>query len=162
MADVFRGTWTQQLAVSLAARRTDTRGRTVSGGRKTNKQTYKWWGELRVWTHTSSSGGISALLSLSEAFSLCGAWSGWGLIRVLQGCCSGSNRRRGIFLSALKFDSRSIQSYFLNIYICFSERDSSEYQKVVFSVCSGREWRRAHLQQSACSDAKRFLWLLIR
>lgn len=45
--------------------------------REENKQTNKWWGELRVWTHTSSSGGMLALLSLSEAFSLCGAAEGW-------------------------------------------------------------------------------------
>lgn len=89
--DVSYGPWTQQLAAPLAARRTDTHeaGPSPAG----RKQTHKWWGELRFWSHTNCSGGSVSLLSLSEAlvFPKLGAAGGrsiWmhpaGMLRWLQ------------------------------------------------------------------------------
>lgn len=68
VGEVSYGPWTQQLAAPLAARRTDTHeaGPSPAG----RKQTHKWWGELRFWSHTNCSGGNVSLLSLSEALVL--------------------------------------------------------------------------------------------
>lgn len=111
-----------------------TRGKTISGGKKTNAQVIRWASFLI--THTNCFGVNVSLLSLPEAYIYYKAWSRWREIYLTISC-----RDAAVALNAGKEFSYQLQHLTEDVLsvafviFCWSGRQRFyEYQKVVLSV----------------------------